>query len=79
MERRRVPALLGADRLTRGPADAGRVQSSAGAGHSLWFKDAIIYQLHVRSFFDSNGDGVGDFAGIAQRLDYLTDLGVHAI
>src|SRR5207237_3563739 len=46
---------------------------------SLWFKDAIIYQLHVRAFFDSNGDGIGDFRGLTSRLDYIQDLGVTAI
>ncbi|GIL40402.1 trehalose synthase [Rhodospirillales bacterium TMPK1] len=44
-----------------------------------WFKDAIIYQLHVKSFFDANNDGVGDFAGLTQRLDHLQDLGVDVI
>ena len=44
-----------------------------------WFKDAIIYQLHVKSFCDSNGDGVGDFRGLASKLDYLQDLGVTGI
>ena len=45
----------------------------------LWYKDAIIYELHPRAFFDSNGDGIGDFDGLAQKLDYLQDLGVTAI
>src|SRR5882757_6282835 len=45
----------------------------------LWFKDAIIYQLHVKAFNDSNGDGNGDFAGLTERLDYLRDLGVTAL
>ena len=45
----------------------------------LWYKDAIIYELHPRAFFDSNGDGIGDFEGLAQKLDYLQDLGVTAI
>lgn len=44
-----------------------------------WYKDAIIYQIHVRSFFDSNGDGIGDFQGLAQKLDYVQELGVNAI
>lgn len=44
-----------------------------------WYKDAIIYQLHVKAFADSNNDGVGDFAGLASRLDYLEELGVTAI
>jgi maltose alpha-D-glucosyltransferase / alpha-amylase len=45
----------------------------------LWYKDAIIYQLHVRAFCDANGDGVGDFAGLVTRLDYLRDLGVTTL
>ena len=45
----------------------------------LWFKDAIIYELHVRAFMDSNGDGIGDFGGLLSRLDYLQDLGVTCI
>jgi len=45
----------------------------------LWFKDAIIYQIHPKSFFDSNNDGVGDFQGILDKLDYIADLGVTAI
>ncbi len=45
----------------------------------LWYKDAIIYELHVRSFFDGDGDGVGDFTGLTEKLDYLQDLGVTAI
>ena len=44
-----------------------------------WFKDAIIYQVHVRSFCDANGDGIGDFAGLTEKLDYIQDLGVTAI
>ncbi|MEZ4575379.1 MAG: maltose alpha-D-glucosyltransferase [Vampirovibrionales bacterium] len=46
---------------------------------SLWYKDAIIYELHVRAFYDSNGDGIGDFAGLLQKLDYLQELGISAI
>jgi len=45
----------------------------------LWYKDAVIYQTHVKSFFDSNNDGVGDFAGLTEKLDYIKDLGVSAI
>src|SRR5918997_125392 len=44
-----------------------------------WYRDAIIYQLHVKSFFDSNDDGVGDFEGVTRKLDYIKDLGVSAI
>ena len=45
----------------------------------LWYKDALIYQLHVRAFADSDGDGVGDFQGLTEKLDYLQDLGVTTI
>src|ERR1700740_794882 len=44
-----------------------------------WYKDAVIYQLHVKSYMDGNGDGVGDFAGLISRLDYIASLGVTAI
>lgn len=44
-----------------------------------WYRDAIIYQLHVKSFFDSNDDGVGDFEGVTRKLDYIKELGVTAI
>jgi glycosidase len=46
---------------------------------SLWYKDAIFYELHVRTFSDSNADGTGDFAGARQKLDYLQDLGITCI
>ncbi|HLB44698.1 MAG TPA: maltose alpha-D-glucosyltransferase [Candidatus Limnocylindrales bacterium] len=46
---------------------------------SRWYKDALIYELHIRSFADSNADGIGDFPGLTSRLDYLADLGVTAI
>ncbi len=45
----------------------------------LWYKDAILYQLHVKSFFDSNDDGIGDFAGLTAKLDYVQSLGVTAL
>ena len=45
----------------------------------LWYRDAIIYELHVRAFHDSSGDGIGDFPGLTEKLDYLQDLGVTAI
>jgi maltose alpha-D-glucosyltransferase/alpha-amylase len=49
------------------------------ASDPLWYKDAVIYQLHVKSFFDGNNDGVGDFPGLISRLDYLAELGVTAV
>ncbi len=48
-------------------------------GDASWYKDAIIYELHVRAFADSNGDGIGDFRGLTSKLDYLQDLGVTAL
>jgi maltose alpha-D-glucosyltransferase/alpha-amylase len=45
----------------------------------LWYKDAIIYQLHVKAFHDANGDGIGDFAGLREKLDYLQELGVNTL
>ena len=45
----------------------------------LWFKDAVIYELHVRAFYDANNDGIGDFQGLLQKLDYIQDLGVTCI
>ena len=44
-----------------------------------WYKDAVIYQLHVKSFFDADNDGVGDFAGLMAKLDYIAELGVTAV
>ncbi|WP_122812236.1 maltose alpha-D-glucosyltransferase [Pseudomonas viridiflava] len=45
----------------------------------LWYKDAVIYQVHVKSFYDSNNDGIGDFAGLIDKLDYIAALGVNTI
>ncbi|MCC6164996.1 MAG: maltose alpha-D-glucosyltransferase [Acidobacteria bacterium] len=44
-----------------------------------WYKDAVIYQVHVRTFLDGNGDGIGDFAGLISRLDYIQRLGVDTL
>ena len=46
---------------------------------AYWYKDAVIYEVHVRAFCDSNGDGIGDFKGLISRIDYLVDLGVNVI
>ena len=51
----------------------------ASAADPLWYKDAIIYELHVRAFADSNADGIGDFQGLISKLDYLQDLGVTCL
>jgi maltose alpha-D-glucosyltransferase / alpha-amylase len=53
--------------------------SASSADDPHWYKDAVIYQLHVKSFFDADNDGVGDFAGLMQKLDYIAELGVNAI
>lgn len=45
----------------------------------LWYKDAVIYQVHVKSYYDSNNDGIGDFPGLIEKLDYIADLGVNTI
>jgi maltose alpha-D-glucosyltransferase/alpha-amylase len=51
----------------------------AGTSDALWYKDAIVYELHVKAFHDSNNDGIGDFLGLAEKLDYIRDLGVNTI
>src|SRR5215469_1435704 len=55
------------------------VKQPGSTSDPLWYKDAVIYELHVRAFFDSNGDGIGDFQGLIQKLDYLQDLGVTCL
>src|SRR5688572_4359393 len=51
----------------------------AAATDPLWYKDAILYELHVRAYHDSVADGMGDFTGLARKLDYLQDLGITAV
>ncbi|MGH7282045.1 MAG: alpha-amylase family protein, partial [Polyangiaceae bacterium] len=58
---------------------SGRYRHSELPEEPTWYKDAVIYELRTRSFYDSNGDGIGDFAGLSEKLDYLEDLGVTAI
>jgi maltose alpha-D-glucosyltransferase / alpha-amylase len=58
---------------TRRPRPAGATSDP------LWYKDAIIYEVPVKSFYDSNGDGLGDFAGLCEKLDYIQDLGVTCV
>src|ERR1700760_2814660 len=55
------------------------VKKLGSASDPLWYKDAIIYELHVRAFADSNNDGIGDFPGLMSKLDYLQDLGVTCL
>jgi maltose alpha-D-glucosyltransferase / alpha-amylase len=63
----------------RGPQAAVRRVVPATEHDPLWYKDAVVYELRVGAFQDSDGDGVGDFRGLAERLDYLRDLGVTAL
>jgi maltose alpha-D-glucosyltransferase / alpha-amylase len=65
---RRRSRLVGEPRSRRGES-----------GDPLWYKQAIVYELHVRTFYDSDGDGIGDFAGLTAKLDYLHDLGITAL
>jgi maltose alpha-D-glucosyltransferase/alpha-amylase len=68
------------DELTRTTNDRTTTTTEATMDDDpLWFKDAIIYPAHVKSFFDSNNDGVGDFPGLTQKLDYLQGLGITCI
>jgi maltose alpha-D-glucosyltransferase/alpha-amylase len=55
------------------------LKQQGSASDPLWYKDAIIYELHVRAFSDSNNDGIGDFPGLLTKLDYLQDLGVTCL
>jgi maltose alpha-D-glucosyltransferase / alpha-amylase len=59
--------------------DAAELPVTARDTDELWYKDAVIYQLHVKAFADSNNDGIGDFAGLTEKLGYLQDLGVTAL
>jgi len=61
------------------PVDAVTPAPSAAQDDPLWYKDAVIYQAHVKSFFDSNNDGSGDFHGLTQKLDYLQSLGITCL
>ena len=63
--------------LTAAPDPA--ILSGLNVDDALWYKDAVIYQLNVKSFFDSNDDGIGDFPGLTSKLAYIRDLGVNTI
>ena len=58
---------------------AKRTRPAAFIDDPLWYKDAVIYQVHVKSFFDSNNDGIGDFPGLIAKLDYIAELGVNTL
>ena len=74
--------MTGLERLpveARSAVTLGDARLRPVSGDALWYKDAIVYQLHVKSFFDSNNDGIGDFPGLLSKLDYIVSLGVTAI
>ncbi|PIQ95893.1 MAG: maltose alpha-D-glucosyltransferase [Nitrospinae bacterium CG11_big_fil_rev_8_21_14_0_20_56_8] len=54
-------------------------QTQAWQDDPLWYRDAIIYQIHIKSFYDSNNDGIGDFKGLIEKLDYVQNLGVNTL
>ena len=61
------------------PAPQTIVRKAGSVADPLWYKDAVIYEMHVKAFSDSNNDGIGDFPGLMQKLDYLQDLGVTCL
>lgn len=67
------------EKLMSGKLMAEKNKHDAFLKDVTWYKDAIIYQAHVKSFFDANNDGVGDFTGLIEKLDYIVELGVNAI
>jgi maltose alpha-D-glucosyltransferase / alpha-amylase len=67
------------DRPDPAAAAAEAAIEQPAADDPLWHRDAVIYQLHVKAWFDSNDDGIGDFRGLASRLDYIKDLGVNTL
>ncbi len=77
--RRRASGHPGGDGRFRDTVPRRPPSGHPEADDALWYKDAIIYEVHVRAFRDSNGDGRGDFRGLTEKLDYLRDLGVTAI
>jgi maltose alpha-D-glucosyltransferase/alpha-amylase len=73
----RVDLLQSLERFVR--TSDPQTSSMTSSPDPLWYKDAVIYQMHVKAFHDANGDGIGDFAGLAQKLDYIQELGVNTI
>ena len=77
---KRPPALLEARAATTAePRADSRKRSAQIVVERDWYKDAVIYELHIKAFYDGNGDGIGDFPGLTQKLDYLQELGVTAV
>src|SRR5215212_700754 len=75
---------IASPRSARGHGSGATVTAVTAAAADLrrmpdWYRDAVIYELHVRAYADSNGDGIGDFWGLTSKLDYLRDLGITAV
>ena len=64
---------------TETAATASQTPAGEPLADARWWRDAVVYQVYVRSFADENGDGIGDLAGVRARLEYLRDLGVDAL
>src|ERR1700716_1609518 len=77
--RKSDPVLEPSPNSSRRPRPSGRPPPPTIGDDPLWYKDAVIYEMHLRSFQDSNGDGIGDFPGLIRRLDYIASLGATAI
>src|ERR1700733_2520452 len=77
--RRATPGLIATPGLTGTPGLTLRRADAANRDDPEWYHDAVIYQLHLKSFFDSNDDGIGDFSGLLQKLDYIVELGVNVV
>ncbi|MBN9430039.1 MAG: maltose alpha-D-glucosyltransferase [Burkholderiales bacterium] len=74
-----APTATAADTAAPAPGAAGAAPSAGMADDPLWYQDAVVYQLNVKAFFDSNDDGIGDFQGVRAKLGYLKDLGINTI
>ena len=61
------------------PVESAALQGAAQQADPQWYKDAVIYELHIKAYADANGDGIGDFAGLTSRLDHVQSLGVNTI
>ena len=77
------PARAAAPASTGGPAASQHLDPAArdarAADDPLWFKDAVIYELHIKAYADADGDGIGDFRGLTEHLDHVQSLGVNTI
>jgi hypothetical protein len=71
--------LTGCARTTAGPAPVEQASSTPVAVSTNWWQEAVFYEIFVRSFYDTDGDGIGDLNGVAQKLDYLESLGITAL